>query len=275
MASNIQAFFLRRLQTLSTRTIVIMILLAPGCTADPNLLGEPSIELLRRQAEAVAKEMRAEAARMKAEVAATRIAAAKQEAELQELREQLNKRRESLERVQKDLEVLQLERDQALKTSAELKAQLHELPHLRQLADEAIAARARVREMGAALALRTAELAQAKLELAQRRAGRTDKFKKPVVMEDQQSITAVWADPVQYVLGEGSMTRVEGGRSSWVTVKPGDTLWSIAQQHKITVSALRVANSLQRDLIVAGQTLLLPSGVATRPHDEMNNDADH
>jgi len=43
-----------------------------------------------------------------------------------------------------------------------------------------------------------------------------------------------------------------------VFVKPGDTLWSIAQKHRVNVEHLRMFNQLTDNLIVIGQTLWLP-----------------
>ena len=44
------------------------------------------------------------------------------------------------------------------------------------------------------------------------------------------------------------------------TVRPGDTLWSIATQHGTTIAAIRQANGLGSNIIYAGQRLVLPGG---------------
>jgi LysM repeat protein len=54
-----------------------------------------------------------------------------------------------------------------------------------------------------------------------------------------------------------------------VSVKPGDTLWSIAQKYRVNVEHLRTFNQLTDNRIVIGQALWLPdnrpplSGVGT------------
>lgn len=64
---------------------------------------------------------------------------------------------------------------------------------------------------------------------------------------------------------------VTAGAPGWAsyTVKPGDTLWQIAQRHHTSVSALVKANGLRADgdLVVAGTTLRVPaaSGGAQAP----------
>jgi LysM repeat protein len=43
-----------------------------------------------------------------------------------------------------------------------------------------------------------------------------------------------------------------------VLVRPGDTLFSIARRHGVTLAALRAANGLKSDAIQIGQRLRLP-----------------
>ena len=43
-----------------------------------------------------------------------------------------------------------------------------------------------------------------------------------------------------------------------VSVKPGDTLWSIAQKYRVNVEHLRTFNQLSDNRIVIGQALWLP-----------------
>lgn len=47
------------------------------------------------------------------------------------------------------------------------------------------------------------------------------------------------------------------------SVKAGDSLYTIASNHKITVEELKAANNLQSDKILAGQTLQIPVNYAT------------
>ncbi|WP_341985192.1 LysM peptidoglycan-binding domain-containing protein [Rossellomorea oryzaecorticis] len=49
-----------------------------------------------------------------------------------------------------------------------------------------------------------------------------------------------------------------GASSTEYTVKKNDTLYSLAQKHKVTVEQLMEANVLSSDKIVAGQQLLVP-----------------
>ena len=68
-----------------------------------------------------------------------------------------------------------------------------------------------------------------------------------------------------------------------VTVQPGDSLWSLAQRHGVSVAALKVANGLSGDAIQAGQRLRLSApapaaeaavvaGVPTNPYTVRKGD---
>lgn len=46
--------------------------------------------------------------------------------------------------------------------------------------------------------------------------------------------------------------------TAYVTVKPGDTLWSISQKYRVRLEHLRALNQLRDNRIVIGQSLWLP-----------------
>lgn len=50
-----------------------------------------------------------------------------------------------------------------------------------------------------------------------------------------------------------------------VTVRPGDTLWDLAQRHGTTVAELREANALVSDALRPGDVLVLPTGSVEAP----------
>lgn len=51
---------------------------------------------------------------------------------------------------------------------------------------------------------------------------------------------------------------IESPSSTVYTVKPGDSLGSIAQKNRTTISKLKKANNLKSDKIIVGQKLTLP-----------------
>lgn len=56
------------------------------------------------------------------------------------------------------------------------------------------------------------------------------------------------------------------------TVKSGDTLWSISQEHGTSVQALKSANGLNSNLIFPGQQLSVDGSVATQTTNQSNNE---
>ncbi|HSQ50908.1 MAG TPA: LysM peptidoglycan-binding domain-containing protein [Nitrospiraceae bacterium] len=46
--------------------------------------------------------------------------------------------------------------------------------------------------------------------------------------------------------------------TTYVTVKSGDTLWSISQKYRVHLEQLRALNQLRDNRIVIGQALWLP-----------------
>jgi LysM repeat protein len=63
--------------------------------------------------------------------------------------------------------------------------------------------------------------------------------------------------PSGAAIGKGSVAQPTG-TSPFVEVKEGDTLYSIAKQHRVTVASLVDANRLSRLTIVPSQRLVVP-----------------
>lgn len=51
-----------------------------------------------------------------------------------------------------------------------------------------------------------------------------------------------------------------------ITIRPGDSLWNLAQRHGTTVAAIKQANGLVSDALRPGDTLTLPTGSVSAPN---------
>ncbi|MGI6578412.1 MAG: LysM peptidoglycan-binding domain-containing protein [Eubacteriales bacterium] len=73
-----------------------------------------------------------------------------------------------------------------------------------------------------------------------------------------------WNDATNTVnVGAGGSVSVGTGGSDTYTVKPGDTLWKIANAHGLSVSSLQAINSLSGTTIYPGQQLVVKPGTGT------------
>lgn len=62
----------------------------------------------------------------------------------------------------------------------------------------------------------------------------------------------------------GTLSYEEDASLRTVFVKPGDTLWSLAKRHRVSLSRLRAINQLSDDTIEIGQALRIPGGRSGR-----------
>jgi len=76
-------------------------------------------------------------------------------------------------------------------------------------------------------------------------------------------------DYASYVAGVDSEAAGQGRAASEYTVRRGDSLSIIAKRTDTTIQALRAANGLRGDLIVAGQKLQIPGAPAAAPAQVM------
>ncbi|MGH7164596.1 MAG: LysM peptidoglycan-binding domain-containing protein [Nitrospiraceae bacterium] len=244
-------------------------LLALGCATDRTAWPGPEVEAARRQADQVVRDSYAEVAALRQDLAATRIAAAKKEAEVQDLRRQIEELSQAaaelrqartahlqeIENAQAELALLRDERDRLLQASRGTTGQVADSPSLPRNAGEgeptATMMQARLAELESAVATLTVELTQVKRELAnspgKRRTGPdtpTGSLSTPPAVIRPTSLT----DP----------PAPSATRPLSVQVHAGDSLWTIARRHGLTVEQLKNANGLQGDLILIGQQLVIP-----------------
>lgn len=89
-----------------------------------------------------------------------------------------------------------------------------------------------------------------------------------VQTDDQRRILRAELGPVNHALLLDP--RSTEGKTAY-TVKSGDSLARIARQHGVTVELLRGCNGMARDVISAGQTLIIPTGTVSLLVDKSDN----
>ena len=84
---------------------------------------------------------------------------------------------------------------------------------------------------------------------------------QPSEYRETQQLAATPAAMVHMPVNHDASSMSEGQRtpSRHVSVKPGDTLWSIAQKYRVNVEQLRALNQLTDNTIITGQALWLPN----------------
>lgn len=262
--------------------LVGVILLAGGCATEPAADAmRQQIEAAQRHSDGMLRQTRAEANAQRAELAAARIAAAKQAAELQELREQFAELRQANEARQAEHVALRGERDRLIQARNDPQVQVSEVPRLGPNTIESKTAegkaQVRVRELETALLMLSAELEQVKKKTGRHKGkpspgigkAPTPQIITPSAAEQMKprakgsALAGVQETPLPaFNNGTGvfpvMVQMKDRSGPSQVIVRRDETLWRIARRFGVTVDRLREANGLEGNLIIEGQTLVIP-----------------
>lgn len=213
-----------------------------------------------RDAQRTIAELRADGDSRRRELAEVQIARAQLEGRVREAERRLVEARHVIDLQREELAGSRSERERTARTGAVLQNQLKQLQ--KQLS-----------KMGkSASDTRGAGMVPADLPAPTgRRSGAAPAmFEQPAPFEEHARADAARAVQVR----EGSSISREATSSPVITaparvsVKLGDTLWSIAQRHRVSVRRLMVINQLLDDHILVGQALWLtePATAGEREH---------
>lgn len=198
-------------------------------------------------------ELRAELESRRQELAESQIARAQLDGRIREAERRLTEARHVIDLQREELSSSRVERQRVAQTGAALQNQLKQLQkQLSKIGKQSD----RAGDTGAAPAnLSSATVRPSAVRPVNMNAtDRTVEMPSPAVAP----LTMVEA----HERGEEANPAVaEDGSRSSLSVKPGDTLWSIAQRFHTTVQDLKVANELRDNRIHVGQALRLPNRI--------------
>lgn len=179
-----------------------------------------------RDAQRTVAELRADLEARRRELAEAQVARAQLEGRVREAERRVLEARQVIELQREELAVARTERERVFRSSLQLQSQMKQL---RKQHSKAVKSSPAQNGSEAVLLPSSGE------ERKTQKAMQTPAKREPALEIEQQ-----------------------GTLPQHVSVKPGDTLWSIAQKYRVTVEHLRKFNQLPDNRIVIGQALWLP-----------------
>ncbi len=207
-----------------------------------------------RDSQRTVAELRSELEYRRQELADSQIARAQMDGRIREAERRLTEARHVIDLQREELSSSRTERQRVAQTGAALQNQLKQLQkQLSKIGKQTD----RAGDTG---------LAPANHSSAKPRTSAVRPVSMGSTDHDEMPHVAV-VPPTRVQLDEpiegGDQPVAEGPSLSSLAVKPGDTLWSIAQRFHTTVQDLKVANELRDNRIHIGQALRLPSRVSS------------
>lgn len=205
-----------------------------------------------RDAQRTVAELRADLEVRRSELAEAQVARAQLEGRVREAERRVIEARQVIELQREELAVARTERARVSRGSHQLQGQLKQMQQ--QFAQPGTSESAHDGQEAAPLPSRG----------AMRKGSKATQI--PVQQNQLSELPgvpqtgAITATVSQVPMGRESSSAVEPqlAPTQHVSVKPGDTLWSIAQKYRVNMERLRTLNQLTDNRIVIGQALWLP-----------------
>ena len=205
-----------------------------------------------RDAQRIVAELRADLEARRTELAEAQVARAQLEGRVREAERRVIEARQVIEFQREELAAARTERVRVSRSSLQLQGQMKQL-------------RKQLSKMGGSGSTRDGQEA-APLPSS----GAVRKGQKAMQVTAQRNQPSEFLETPQMVVNSAVVMQVPSSRkpssgveqqrtpTKHVSVKPGDTLWSIAQKYRVSVEHLRRFNQLTDNRIVIGQALWLP-----------------
>ena len=221
-------------------------LLLHGCLQPPRPVVSPTLSPSPQAQSTLVMEARAEAESLRTTMAAERIKAAKQAANIRMAQNQVSTLRHreiehvaTIAKLKKELSMVNAERDEFQKEITQLRIQTANIPQFLEMVTNVRILETSLKGMMSSIDTLSNETEQLKEQI-----------------QKQQTMAARSQSRGSSGLAE-SAPHAEDTDS--IVVKRGDSLWQLARRYDTTVAALKTLNNLDRDLILVGQVLKIPS----------------
>jgi LysM repeat protein len=217
-----------------------------------------------RDAQRTVAELRADLETQRKELADAQVARAQLEGRVREAERRVIEARQVIELQREELAAARTERERVFRSSLQLQGQMKRLQ--KQFTKTGKTGTVNDGQEAAPLPSRGAmRKGQQTLPVPAQRRQPSEYLEAP-----QPQVVATPAAVMQVPVNREPSSEIELQRAppKHVSVKPGDTLWSIAQKYRVNVEHLRTINQLTDNRIVIGQALWLPddrpmSGIGT------------
>ena len=205
-----------------------------------------------RDAQRTVAELREDLEVRRRELAEAQVARAQLEGRVREAERRVIEARQVIELQREELAVARTERARVSRSSHQLQGQMKQIQ--KQLAQTGKSESAHDGQEAAPLPSRSA------MRKGQKTTQVPAQRNQPSELPETPQMVATPATVSQMPINREPSSAVEQQLASTkhVSVKPGDTLWSIAQKHRVNVELLRTLNQLTDNRIVIGQALWLP-----------------
>ena len=205
-----------------------------------------------REAQRTVADLRADLEARRRELAEAQVARAQLEGRVREAERRVIEARQVIELQREELAAARTERERVFRSSLQLQSQMKQLRKQRSKTGDLGSARGEQE----AIARPSSNAVSKSQEAIQVPAPQN----QPSEFLETPQMAAAPAAVMQVPADREPSSGVEHRRSPMrhVSVKPGDTLWRIAQEYRVSVEYLRTFNQLTDNRIVIGQALWLP-----------------
>ena len=210
-----------------------------------------------RDSQRTIAELRSELESRRQELADSQIARAQMDGRIREAERRLTEARHIIDLQREELTSSRTERQRVSQAGTALQDQLKQL-------QKQLAKMGKQFERGGETGAAPANLSSTSTRPPAVRPVNMDSSSKHGAEKSRVAVAPAEPLPSDAIIDGGERSVAAADYPVSIPVKPGDTLWSIAQRFHTTVQELMVANELHDNRILIGQALRLPSRVASR-----------